>query len=350
MSGYNVAIVGATGAVGTKMTEMLEGSSLPIQKIKFLASKKSAGKTITFKDETYIVEELTPDAFLGMHMALFSAGGSISLMYAKEAVSRGCVVIDNTSAFRMDKEVPLIVPEVNSSHLLNHQGIIANPNCSTIQMMVALEPIRQSYGLERIIVSTYQAVSGAGVAAIDELKEQTKAMLAGEENLQAKVLPCSVDKKHYPLAFNALPQIDVFGIDGYTEEEWKMINETKKIMSDNNLSISATCVRIPVMSGHSESVYIEVSKEGVGVKDLQELLSQSQGVILEDNPDEQIYPQSLTAVNKREVFVGRVRRDLDKSTGFHMWIVSDNLLKGAAWNSIQIAEKLHEMDLVHVAS
>ena len=350
MSGYHIAVVGATGAVGTKMKEMLEESFLPIKEIKFLASKKSAGKKVTFKDETYIIEELLPDSFLGMHIAFFSAGGSISRMYAKEAVSRGCVVIDNTSAFRMNEEVPLVVPEVNAQHLEKHQGIIANPNCSTIQMVVALEPIRQAYGLKRVIVSTYQAVSGAGIAAINELKEQITAVLSGKDVDQARELPCSSDKKHYPLAFNALPQIDVFGAEGYTEEEWKMINETKKIMSDDSLSVSATCVRIPVMTGHSESVYIEVSKEDVDVKVLQELLSDSPGIVLEDNPDEQIYPQPLTAINKREVFVGRIRRDLDSSTGFHMWIVSDNLLKGAAWNSIQIAEKLHEMDLVHVAS
>lgn len=349
MSGYTVAVVGATGAVGTKMKEMLESSTLPIKGIKFLASKRSAGKEITFKEETYIIEELTSEAFLGIDIALFSAGGSISQEFAPEAVKRGCVVIDNTSAFRMDEEVPLVVPEVNPHHLNDHKGIIANPNCSTIQMMVALEPLRQAYGLNRIIVSTYQAVSGAGVSAINELKQQATDMLAGKEEIEANILPCSGDKKHYPLAFNALPQIDVFGEDGYTQEEWKMINETKKIMSDESMSVSATCVRVPVMSGHSESIYIELEKEDVKVSDIQEILKTSSGIVLEDNPKEQLYPQPLTAVGKKEVFVGRIRRDLDVSTGFHMWVVSDNLLKGAAWNSVQIAEKLHEMNLVKVS-
>lgn len=349
MSGYTVAVVGATGAVGTKMKEMLESSTLPIKGIKFLASKRSAGKEITFKEETYIIEELTSEAFLGTDIALFSAGGSISQEFAPEAVKRGCVVIDNTSAFRMEEEVPLVVPEVNPHHLNEHKGIIANPNCSTIQMMVALEPLRQAYGLNRIIVSTYQAVSGAGVSAINELKQQATDRLAGKEEIEANILPCSGDKKHYPLAFNALPQIDVFGEDGYTQEEWKMINETKKIMSDESMSVSATCVRVPVMSGHSESIYIELEKEDVKVSDIQESLKTSPGIVLEDNPKEQLYPQPLTAVGKKEVFVGRIRRDLDVSTGFHMWVVSDNLLKGAAWNSVQIAEKLHEMNLVKVS-
>jgi aspartate-semialdehyde dehydrogenase len=349
MSGYIVAVVGATGAVGTKMKEMLESSTLPIKGIKFLASKRSAGKEITFKEEMYIIEELTSEAFLCTDIALFSAGGSISQEFVPEAAKRGCVVIDNTSAFRMDEGVPLVVPEVNPHHLNDHKGIIANPNCSTIQMMVALEPLRQAYGLNRIIVSTYQAVSGAGVSAINELKQQATDMLAGKEEIEANILPCSGDKKHYPLAFNALPQIDVFGEDGYTQEEWKMINETKKIMSDESMSVSATCVRVPVMSGHSESIYIELEKEDVKVSDIQEILKTSPGIVLEDNPKEQLYPQPLTAVGKKEVFVGRIRRDLDVSTGFHMWVVSDNLLKGAAWNSVQIAEKLHEMNLVKVS-
>lgn len=349
MSGYNIAIVGATGAVGTKMKEMLEESTLPIANLKFLASKRSAGKKVFFKDKMYIIEELVAEAFTGVDIALFSAGGTISQEFAPEAVKRGCTVIDNTSAFRMNKDVPLVVPEVNPHHLEEHKGIIANPNCSTIQMMVALEPLRQAYGLNRIIVSTYQAVSGAGVSAINELKQQATDMLVGKEEIEANILPCSGDKKHYPLAFNALPQIDVFGEEGYTQEEWKMINETKKIMSDEKMSVSATCVRVPVMSGHSESVYIELEKENVTVSDIQGILKASPGVVLEDNPSEQLYPQPLTAVGKKEVFVGRIRRDLDVSTGFHMWIVSDNLLKGAAWNSVQIAEKLHEMNLVKVS-
>ncbi|MFW7432055.1 aspartate-semialdehyde dehydrogenase [Vagococcus carniphilus] len=346
MSDYRIAIVGATGAVGTKMKEMLETSSLPIKEVKFLASIRSVGKKISFRGKLYEIEELKASSFEEMDIALFSAGGSISEVYAKEAVKRGCVVIDNTSAFRMSEGVPLVVPEVNKEALRQHQGIIANPNCSTIQMMVALEPIRKKYGLERVIVSTYQAVSGAGISAINELKQQAQDMLDEKTKIEANVLPCSGDKKHFPLAFNALAQIDVFSDEGYTNEEWKMINETKKIMSDDELKVTATCVRVPVMSGHSESVYIELKESDVAVADIQAVLSEAPGVILEDNPDEQLYPQPLSSVGKKEVFVGRIRQDLDVKKGFHLWVVSDNLLKGAAWNSVQIAETMHEMNLL----
>ncbi len=348
MVNYQVAIVGATGAVGEKMREMLEISSLPISEVKFLASKRSVGKEIKFKGKAYKVEELTADSFDGMDIALFSAGGSISKKYAKEAVARNCIVIDNTSAFRMDAEVPLVVPEVNSEHLRKHQGIIANPNCSTIQMMVALEPIRKKHGIERIVVSTYQAVSGAGLDAINELKEQTQDTLEKKATIQAGVLPCSGDKKHFPLAFNVLAQIDTFSEGGYTKEEWKMINESKKILDDNALKVAATCVRVPVISGHSESIYIEISDTKASVLDVRKALENAPGVVLEDDPGNQIYPQPLNAVGKKEVFVGRIRQDLDVKNGFHMWVVSDNLLKGAAWNSVQIAEKMHEMNLVRV--
>ncbi|MDT2850152.1 aspartate-semialdehyde dehydrogenase [Vagococcus carniphilus] len=346
MSDYRIAIVGATGAVGTKMIEILESSSLPIKDVKFLASIRSVGKEMSFRNKIYKIEELKADSFEGMDIALFSAGGSISEKYAKEAVKYGCVVIDNTSAFRMSEGVPLVVPEVNKEALKQHQGIVANPNCSTIQMMVALEPIRKKYGLERVIVSTYQAVSGAGITAINELKQQAQDMLDEKVNIEANVLPCSGDKKHFPLAFNALAQIDVFSDEGYTNEEWKMINETKKIMSDDELKVTATCVRVPVMSGHSESVYIELKESDVTVADIQAVLNGAPGVILEDNPDEQLYPQPLNSVGKKEVFVGRVRQDLDVKEGFHLWVVSDNLLKGAAWNSVQIAETMHEMNLL----
>lgn len=346
MSDYRIAIVGATGAVGTKMKEMLETSSLPIKDIKFLASIRSVGKKINFRSRSYEIEELKATSFEEVDIAFFSAGGSISEVYAKEAVKRGCVVIDNTSAFRMNKDVPLVVPEVNKEALKQHQGIIANPNCSTIQMMVALEPIRKKYGLERVIVSTYQAVSGAGISAINELKQQAQDILDEKETIEANVLPCSGDKKHFPLAFNALAQIDVFSDEGYTNEEWKMINETKKIMSDEELKVTATCVRVPVMSGHSESVYIELKEADATVSDIQAILNEAPGIILEDNPAEQLYPQPLKSVGKKEVFVGRIRQDLDVKKGFHLWVVSDNLLKGAAWNSIQIAETMHEMNLL----
>lgn len=348
-SGYRIAVVGATGAVGTKMIEMLEQTVLPIKEVKLLASKRSAGKKATFKGEELVIEELVPESFENVDIALFSAGGGISKQFAPEAVKRGAVVVDNTSHFRMDPEVPLVVPEVNKEALKKHKGIIANPNCSTIQMMVALEPIRQKAGLDRVIVSTYQAVSGAGASAIRELEEQTQAYLNGTpvEELKAEILPCGGDKKHYPLAFNALPQIDVFAEEGYTYEEWKMIRETKKIMEDDTIKVSATCVRIPVASGHSESVYIE-TKDALTVAEIRDLMETAPGVVLEDDPSQQIYPQALNSIGKKETFVGRIRKDVDVDNGFHLWVVSDNLLKGAAWNSVQIAETLHEMDLVRV--
>lgn len=344
---YVIAVAGATGAVGTKMLELLQEINLPVKEVKALASKRSAGKTIPFKETTLTIEELTPESFEGVDIAIFSAGGGISETYAPEAVKRGAVVIDNTSHFRMAEGVPLVVPEVNPESLRNHQGIIANPNCSTIQMMVALEPIRKAFGLSKIVVSTYQAVSGAGAQAIAELENQVKEYLEGKplKELTAEVLPSGGDKKHYPVAFNALPQIDVFGEEGYTLEEWKMINETKKIMEDDSLQVAATCVRIPVVNGHSESIYIEV-KEETNVKELQELLAKAPGVILVDDPSQQLYPQAIDSIDTKGTLVGRIRRDLDNPKGFHLWVVSDNLLKGAALNSIQIAEKMYELALV----
>ena len=347
---YNVAVVGATGAVGTKMIKMLEESSLPLKEVKLLASKRSAGKELAFKGKKLVVEELVPDSFNDIDIALFSAGGGISKTFAPEAVKRGAVVVDNTSYFRMDSEVPLVVPEVNKEALKRHKGIIANPNCSTIQMMVALEPIRKAYGLDRIIVSTYQAVSGAGISAMEELKSQALEYIAGTsaDELKAEILPCGGDKKHYPIAFNALPQIDVFADEDYTYEEWKMINETKKIMEDDSIKVVATCVRIPVLSGHSESVYIEVKDDSSTVSAIKQLIAEAPGAVLEDDPSQQIYPQALNCIDRKETFVGRIRQDIDVKNGYHMWVVSDNLLKGAAWNSVQIAETLHEMDLVRV--
>lgn len=349
MTGYKVAVVGATGAVGTKMIEMLEQSTLPIAEVKLLASARSAGQTRKVKGVEVVIEELVPESFTGVDIALFSAGGGISKQFAPEAVKRGAVVVDNTSAFRMTDGVPLVVPEVNREALKRHKGIIANPNCSTIQMMVALEPIRKAAGLKRIIVSTYQAVSGAGAKAMEELKRETWAYLDGtpKDQLNPEILPCGGDKKHYPIAFNALPQIDVFADEDYTYEEWKMINETHKIMEDDQINVAATCVRVPVFSGHSESVYIETEAE-LTVAEIKDLLAVAPGVVLEDDPSQQIYPQALNAVGKKETFVGRIRRDLHVKNGYHLWIVSDNLLKGAAWNSVQIAETLHEMQLVGV--
>ncbi|MBC2301809.1 aspartate-semialdehyde dehydrogenase [Listeria welshimeri] len=343
---YHVAVVGATGAVGTQMIELLEeAATFKIKQVSFLSSIRSAGKKLSFRGEEITIQEAKPESFEGVDIALFSAGGSVSKALAKEAVKRGAIVIDNTSAYRMDPTVPLVVPEVNEKALFSHKGIIANPNCSTIQMVAALEPIREAYGLNRIIVSTYQAVSGSGVSAIKELQDGSRAVLDNKE-FTPEIMPVKGDKKHYPIAFNALPQIDVFTENDYTYEEMKMINETKKIMEDDTIKVSATCVRIPVVSGHSESVYVEIDKEGVQAKDIQNVLKKAPGVILEDDPANQIYPQAIQAAGKKEVFVGRVRSDIDDAKGFHMWIVSDNLLKGAAWNSIQIAESLVKLAII----
>ncbi|MBC1932569.1 aspartate-semialdehyde dehydrogenase [Listeria seeligeri] len=343
---YHVAVVGATGAVGTQMIELLEeAATFKIKQVSFLSSARSAGKKITFRGEEVTIQEAKPESFEGVDIALFSAGGSVSKALAKEAVKYGAIVIDNTSAYRMDPTVPLVVPEVNEQALFSHKGIIANPNCSTIQMVAALEPIREAYGLNRIIVSTYQAVSGSGVSAIKELQEGSRAVLDNKA-FTPEIMPVKGDKKHYPIAFNALPQIDVFTENDYTYEEMKMINETKKIMEDNSIKVSATCVRIPVVSGHSESVYIEIDNEGVSAKDIQNTLKTAPGVVLEDDPANQVYPQAIHAAGKKEVFVGRIRADLDDTKGFHMWIVSDNLLKGAAWNSIQIAESLVKLAII----
>ncbi|UFU01080.1 aspartate-semialdehyde dehydrogenase [Radiobacillus kanasensis] len=344
-NGYHVAVVGATGAVGQKMLETLEKKNFPMESLTLLSSSRSAGKKINFKGEEYVVQEAKPESFEGIQIALFSAGGSVSKQLAHEAVKRGAVVIDNTSAFRMDKDVPLVVPEVNEEDLKNHNGIIANPNCSTIQMVAALKPLQDAYGLSRIIVSTYQAVSGAGTIATDELHNQSRDMLEGKE-AKAEILPVKGDKRHFPIAFNALPQIDVFQDNGYTFEEMKMINETKKIMHAPELQVSATCVRLPIVTSHAESVYIELDQEGLEVADLHKALQSADGVVLEDNPSEQVYPTPLSAANKSDVFVGRVRKDLDNPKGFHLWVVSDNLLKGAAWNSVQIAESLIKNNLL----
>lgn len=349
---YSVAILGATGAVGTRLIEQLEQSTIPVKNIKLLASSRSAGKTLQFKGTDVVVEEATPESFDGVDLVLASGGGSVSARFAPEAVKRGAVVVDNSSQWRMNDDVPLIVPEVNEADLKQHQGIIANPNCSTIQMVVALAPIKAKYGLTRVIVSTYQAASGAGQSAWQELVSETDAHNAGKE-MHAEILPVKSAKHHYPLAYNLLPQIDVFAEDGYTHEEWKMIHETKKIMfGDKNskaVKVTATAVRVPVPIGHGETVYFETDAgSGATAADIQAILSEAPGVVLEDNPKEQLYPQPINAEGKRETFVGRVRPDLENDDSFHMWVVSDNLLKGAAWNTVQIAERLVDLDLVRV--
>lgn len=343
---FHVAVVGVTGAVGRQMMNMLESEQFPVSEFTPLASERSAGQKVMYNGKEWTIAEARPEAFEDVDLALFSAGGSVSKQLAHEAVKRGAVVVDNTSAFRMDPDVPLVVPEVNENDLYEHKGIIANPNCSTIQMVTALEPIRRKFGLKKVLVSTYQAVSGAGTKAIEELKEQSRAVLEGRE-YKAEILPVKSDEKHFPIAFNAVPQIDKFQENGYTFEEMKMINETKKIFHDHDLPVAATCVRLPVETGHAESVYIEIDRTDVTAEQLKELLLYADGVTVKDNPAEQLYPMPIDAVGKKDVFVGRIRRDLDNARGFHLWIVSDNLLKGAAWNSIQIAESLVKLQLLN---
>ncbi|KIU25446.1 aspartate-semialdehyde dehydrogenase [Weissella cibaria] len=349
---YTVAILGATGAVGTRLIQQLEQSTIPVKSLKLLASSRSAGQTRQFRGSDIVIEEAQPESFEGVDLVLSSAGGSVSARLLPEAVKRGAVAVDNTSFWRMNDNVPLVVPEVNEQALYQHNGIVANPNCSTIQMVVALEPIRQNFGLKQVVVSTYQAASGAGQSAWNELLNQAQQHLNGETET-AEILPTKGDKKHYPLAFNLLPQIDVFEDEGYTHEEYKMIHETKKIMlGDKNapdMKVTATAVRVPVPVGHGETVYFEVTdKDGASTKRIQQALSDAPGVVLEDDPDHQIYPQPINAEGKRDTFVGRVRPDLENDGNYHMWVVSDNLLKGAAWNAVQIAERLVALDLVRV--
>ncbi len=337
VQGVNVAVVGATGAVGQAMIATLVRRNFPWATLKLLASKRSVGKRVMVGEHSLTVEEATPEAFAGVDIALFSAGGDVSLKLAPEAVARGALVIDNTSAYRMHPDVPLVVPEVNGKDLFAHKGIIANPNCSTIQMVVALNPIYRKYGIKRIIVSTYQAASGAGSRAIDELRDGALAMLAGEEP-RAEVLPVGKLARHYPLAFNILPQIDVFEENGYTKEEMKMVNETKKIFHDADISVTPTAARVPVVYGHSEAVYVETVKP-FDLAELKAELRAGEGIVVKDDPALQEYPQPLEAAGQLEVFVGRIRKDLDDDRGLSLWVVADNILKGAAWNAVQIAER-----------
>jgi aspartate-semialdehyde dehydrogenase len=333
---FNVAVVGATGAVGEQIIGLLEKRDFPISKLKLLSSPRSAGTVINFKGQDIVVEEATPDSFEGIDIALFSAGGDVSKALAPHAVRHGAVCIDNTNAFRMDPGTPLVVPEVNPEQINAHQGIIANPNCSTIQMVAALKPLQDKYGIARIIVSTYQAVSGAGARAIDELLRQSKEVLSGGD-VNPDLLPVGSLPVKHQIAFNAIPQIDKFQDNGYTLEEMKMVNETKKIMGDDSIEVTATCVRIPVVYGHSESVYVEL-KADYELDDVREMLASAPGITLTDDPSSQSYPLATHAAGKPDVFVGRLRRDLGSKRGLNMWVVSDNLMKGAAWNAVQIAE------------
>jgi aspartate-semialdehyde dehydrogenase len=335
---FNVAVVGATGAVGEQILKLLASRNFPIQELKLLSSARSAGTKITFKGQEFTVEEAKPESFKGIDIALFSAGGDVTKALAPHAVEHGAVCIDNTNAYRMDENTPLVVPEVNIEKVSEHKGIIANPNCSTIQMVVALKPLQDRFGISRIIVSTYQAVSGAGNLAIDEMLRQTKASLNGED-VNPAILPVGSLPVKHQIAFNAIPQIDKFQDNGYTLEEMKMVRETKKIMGDESIQVTATCVRIPVVYGHSESLYVEL-KNDYDLEEVKQLLADAPGVTLVDDPANQQYPLATDAAGKPDVFVGRLRRDLGSDRGLNMWIVSDNLLKGAAWNAVQIAEHI----------
>jgi aspartate-semialdehyde dehydrogenase len=333
MKSYNVAVVGATGAVGNEMVKVLEQRNFPVKELKLLASERSIGKELTFRGKSIPVDVLNEDSFKGIEIGLFSAGGSISEKFAPIAAAAGCVVIDNTSAFRMVPDIPLVVPEVNPEAIAmyKNKGIIANPNCSTIQMVVALKPIHDAARIKRIVVSTYQAVSGTGKKAIEELSQQTRALLNFQEPI-VKVYP-------HQIAFNCLPQIDVFLENGYTKEEMKMVNETKKIMNDQTIAVTATTVRVPVFYSHSESVNIETEKK-ITAADVRELLSRAPGVLVVDDPAEKKYPLAIDAAGRDETFVGRIREDESIPHGINLWVVSDNIRKGAALNAVQIAEIL----------
>ncbi len=330
---FNVAVAGATGAVGNQMIRCLEEMNFPVQSLKLLASHRSVGRTLRFKGELLPVEELKEDSFKGLDIALFSAGGGTSQTFAPFAAKDGCVVVDNSSAWRMDPEVPLVVPEVNPHAIAQHtnKGIIANPNCSTIQMVVALSPIHKKYGIKRIVVSTYQAVSGTGKKAIDELFDQTRAMI-NFLDYQTKVYP-------HRIAFNCLPHIDSFLDNGYTKEEMKMVNETRKILEDDTIGVTATTVRVPVFFGHSEAVNVE-TKDPVSASEVRALLEEAPGVKVMDDPQQNLYPLATDAAGTDLTLVGRIRADESISNGINMWVVSDNVRKGAATNAVQIAQVL----------
>lgn len=323
----NVALVGVTGVVGSTFLKVLEERDFPFNELYMMASAKSAGKTINFKGRDYIVEELNEHSFdKDIDIALFSAGGSVSEKYAPIAAAHGVTVVDNSSQWRMDPEVPLVVPEVNPEDVEWNKGIIANPNCSTIQAMVVLKPLHDKYKIKRVVYSTYQAVSGSGVKGIEDLKNG----LAGNDTTNAYP---------HPIAGNCIPQIDVFTENGYTKEEMKMINETHKILGDDNIKVTATTVRVPVFDSHSESINIEFEND-FNLDELREVLANAPGIVVQDDPANSIYPLARNAAGTDEVYVGRIRRDFSVDSGVNLWVVSDNIRKGAATNTVQIAEVL----------
>ncbi len=332
---WNVAIAGATGAVGGAMLDVLDRRDFPLGELRLLASERSVGKKLTFRGKEIAVQLLSKDAFEGIDIGLFSAGADRSLEFAPAAAAAGAVVVDNSSAYRMDPEIPLIIPEVNKHAIVGYKkhGIIANPNCSTIQMLVALKPIKDKVGIKRIVVSTYQAVSGTGAPAIAELQEQVKAYAAGDK-ITSQVYP-------HQISFNCLPHIDSFLDNGYTKEEMKMVNETRKMFEDDTIGVTATTVRVPVVYGHSEAVNIETFDK-ITAQEVKDLLKDAPGVKLVDNPAANEYPLALDCAGKFETMVGRIREDESIDKGINLWVVSDNILKGAALNTVQIAEVLIE--------
>ena len=338
MKGYKVAIVGATGLVGQEFIKALEQRNFPMSSILLLASDRSAGRKLFVTHQEIEVKETVPESFKGIDIALFSAGAEISRYFSPIAAQSGAVVIDNSSAFRMVPTVPLVVPEVNPEDIKWHKGIIANPNCSTIQMVVALYPLHKVNPIKRIIVDTYQAVSGTGSVAVEELTTQAKQVLDGQATIP-HVYP-------HQIAFNLLPEIDVFLDNGYTKEEWKLVEETRKIMHAEDIAISATCVRVPVFTGHGEAIHIEFSQP-MSPDEARRILAQAPGVKVLDDTAISLYPQPWSAASTDEVFVGRIRRDASHSNGLAMWVVADNLRKGAALNTVQIAEEMIKRGWLH---
>jgi len=338
MREYKVAIAGATGLVGQEFIKVLEQRNFPMSSIRLLASDRSAGKKLFVTHQEIEVKETVPESFKGIDIALFSAGAETSRYFSPIAAQSGAVVIDNSSAFRMRPEVPLVVPEVNPEDIKWHKGIIANPNCSTIQMVVALYPLHKVNPIKRIIVDTYQAVSGTGSAAVAELTTQAKQVLEGQSTIP-HVYP-------HQIAFNVLPEIDVFLDNGYTKEEWKLVEETRKIMHADDIAISATCVRVPVFTGHSEAIHVEFSRP-MSPDEARRILAQAPGVKILDDPTISLYPQPWSSAGSDEVFVGRIRRDASHSNGLTMWVVTDNLRKGAALNAVQIAEEMIKREWIH---
>lgn len=330
---FNVAIAGATGAVGVEILKTLESRDFPLKSLKLLASSRSAGKKVSFKGEELVVEELTEKSFQGVDIALFSAGGSISKQFRRAVVDSGCVMVDNSSAFRLDEDVPLVVPEVNPEDVKWHKGVIANPNCTTIIMLVAVAPLHRAFGLKRLVASTYQAASGAGAKGMNELIDQSREVLAGH--------PAVPKAFQDQIAFNVFPHIDVFQENAYTKEEMKMVNETRKMLHDPSMRITCTCVRVPVVRAHSEALNLEFDRK-VTPEEVRAVLAKADDVIVVDDPANNKYPMPIDASGRPEVLAGRIRQDLSNpdGTGIEMFVAGDQLLKGAAYNAVQIAELL----------